>query len=80
MGYVADHLPHSVAAGFTALVTSFVSDILLPPISLLPFINKNLDERFTVLRHGDRPARYDHYETRKQAQDDGAVIMAWGYV
>jgi large conductance mechanosensitive channel len=33
-----------LAAAFTAVVTSFVSDILLPPLSLIPGINKNLDE------------------------------------
>jgi len=71
-----------IAAAFTTVVTSFVSDILLPPISLLPFINKNLDEKFAILRHGPS---YNHsapdslpYNTLQQALDDGAVVLAYG--
>lgn len=65
-----------IASMFTNLVTSFVSDILLPPLSVLLPINKNLEEKFAVLRPGpNRP-----YNTLQQAQDDGAVVMAYGYV
>ncbi|KAL2121474.1 hypothetical protein VTJ04DRAFT_5501 [Mycothermus thermophilus] len=63
-----------IASMFTNLVTSFVSDILLPPLSVLLPINKNLEEKFAVLRPGpNRP-----YNTLQQAQDDGAVVMAYG--
>ena len=41
-----------LAAAFTAVVTSFVSDILLPILSLLPFIDRNFDEKFAVLKAG----------------------------
>lgn len=58
------------------MVKSFVSDLLLPIIALLPFINKNFDEKFAVLRKGHQ---YDGgYNTLKQALDDGAVVMAYG--
>ena len=68
-----------IASMFTALVTSFVSDIMLPPLSVLLPLNKNLDEKFAVLRPGlHRPG--EGYNTMKQAQDDGAVVMAYGYV
>ncbi|KAH8811582.1 putative ion channel [Xylogone sp. PMI_703] len=66
-----------LAAGFTTIVTSFVSDILLPPISLLPFMYKNLDEKFAVIKKGPHFERHG-YNTLKQAQDDGAVVMAYG--
>jgi len=61
-------------------VTSFVSDILLPPLSLLPFINRNMEEKFFVLRRGQG---YYHngthgYNTLEQAAEDGAVVMAYG--
>ena len=69
-----------LAAAFTTVVTSFVSDILLPPISLIPFINKNLDEKFAVLRRGKHYTKEYGYNTLKQALDDGAVVMAYGYV
>lgn len=53
-----------------------MSDLLLPIISLLPFINKNFEEKFAVLRKG---RHYDAgYNTLKQALDDGAVVMAYG--
>ncbi|KUJ17449.1 ion channel [Mollisia scopiformis] len=69
-----------LAAAFTTVVTSFVSDILLPPLSLLPFINRNMEEKFAVLRSGPN---YNHtmaigYNTQKQAVDDGAVVLAYG--
>lgn len=41
-----------LGAAFTKVVTSFISDILLPPLSLLPGLGRNLDEKFLVLRHG----------------------------
>lgn len=71
---------HSLAAAFTTVVTSFVSDILLPPLSLLPFINRNMDEKFAVLRKGPN---YNQtmsigYNTMQQAADDGAVVLAYG--
>ncbi|MCJ1226998.1 hypothetical protein MMC12_003653 [Toensbergia leucococca] len=67
-----------LAAAFTKVVSSFISDILLPPVSLLPFINRNLDEKFAVLRHGSSYRRIHGYNTLKQALDDGAVVMAYG--
>jgi large conductance mechanosensitive channel len=60
-------------------VNSLVSDILLPPISLLPGLGKNLDEKFAVLRSGPHHAQGGDYNTLKQARDDGAVVMAYGY-
>lgn len=68
-----------LAAAFTSVVTSFVSDILLPPIALLPFLSRNLDERFAVLRDGvGRAVTGEKYNTVQQALDDGAVVMAYG--
>ncbi|KAG7287077.1 hypothetical protein NEMBOFW57_006580 [Staphylotrichum longicolle] len=68
-----------IASMFTALVTSFVSDILLPPLSVLLPLNKNLEEKFAVLRSGPHRPRDTGYNTLKQAQDDGAVVMAYGF-
>ncbi|KAI0095082.1 ion channel [Irpex rosettiformis] len=66
-----------IASSFTAVVTSLVSDVLLPPISLLPFMShKNLPEKFAVLRKGPHGSR--GYNTVEQAKEDGAVIMAYG--
>nr|pir large-conductance mechanosensitive channel related protein [imported] - Neurospora crassa [Neurospora crassa] len=70
---------NSLATMFTALVTSFVSDIVLPPISVLLPLNKNLEEKFAVLRSGANHPE-EGYNTLKQAQADGAVVMAYGYV
>ena len=53
-----------------------MTDIILPLVSLLPFIARNLDQRFAVLRGG--PHERDGYNTKGQALDDGAVIWAWG--
>jgi len=64
-----------LGAAFTAVVTSLISDVILPPLSLLPFMGRNLEEKFLVLKHGHNSSRYD---TLQQAADDGAVTMAWG--
>lgn len=70
-----------LAAAFSSVVTSFVSDILLPPIACLPFLSRNLDERFALLREGasHRHGGGERYNTVQQAIDDGAVVMAYGY-
>ncbi|KAJ7283464.1 hypothetical protein C8J57DRAFT_735988 [Mycena rebaudengoi] len=63
-----------MATGFSNLVNSLVSDLLLPPISLLPFMGRNLPAKFAVLRRGPNAP----YNTLKQAADDGAVYLAYG--
>ncbi|KAF7985779.1 hypothetical protein HWV62_399 [Athelia sp. TMB] len=65
-----------LATAFTSVVKSFVSDVLLPIISLLPFIGKQLEEKFAVLRSGPNAA--GGYNTLKQAIDDGALVLAYG--
>lgn len=68
-----------IASMFTALVTSLVTDILLPPISVLLPLNKNLEEKFAVLKGGSNYKGEGGYNTLKQAQADGAVVMAYGF-
>ncbi|KAK0701817.1 large-conductance mechanosensitive channel [Lasiosphaeria miniovina] len=68
-----------LASMFTAVVTSLVSDILLPPISVILPLNKNLEEKFAVLQAGPNHDPDTGYNTLKQAQEDGAVVMAYGY-
>lgn len=68
-----------LAAAFTTIVNSFVSDILLPPLSVILPLNRNLDEKFAVLKPGPNyDPKHGGYPTIKMAQDDSAVIMAWG--
>lgn len=67
-----------LASMFTALVTSLVTDIILPPLSVLLPLNKNLEEKFAVLRAGPNLPADGGYNTLKQAQEDGAVVMAYG--
>ncbi|CRG83023.1 Large-conductance mechanosensitive channel [Talaromyces islandicus] len=65
-----------IGQAFTKVVTSFVSDVILPVISLLPFLHRNLDEKFAVLKQGPH---YDRgYNTLAQARSDGALVMAYG--
>lgn len=66
----------SLAQAFTTVVTSFVSDILLPPLSVILPLNANLNFKFAVLQGGDNYEKWGEYNTIEQAQDDGAVIMA----
>ena len=57
-----------------------MSDIILPIISLLPFLSRNLDAKFAVLQHGPNynTSISNGYNTPKQAIDDGAVVLAYG--
>jgi large conductance mechanosensitive channel len=75
---VLTHL--SLAAAFTACANSLVSDIILPIISLLPFLSRNLDEKFAVLHKGPHynGTISTGYNTVNQALDDGAVVLAYG--
>lgn len=84
---VTDFFPTSLAKAFTTVVSSFVTSILLPILSLLPFIRRNFDEWFAVLQpgphYGEEGGKWGKgrgYNTLKQALDDGAVVMAYGYV
>lgn len=56
--------------------------MFLPILSLLPFIDRNFDEKFAVLRAGPHYGKGAGrgYNTMKLALEDGAVIMSWGYV
>lgn len=58
-------------------MTSFVSDIILPPLSVLFPLNANLDLKFAVLQAGLHYHEWGGYNTIDQAQEDGAVIMAY---
>jgi large conductance mechanosensitive channel len=44
-------------------------------VSLLPFIDRNLEEKFAVLRGGRRKMIYN---TIQQALDDGAIVWPYG--
>ncbi|KAF8157240.1 hypothetical protein B0H34DRAFT_675547 [Crassisporium funariophilum] len=61
-----------IATAFTGVVNSLVSDIILPPISLLPFMLRNLEEKFLILRTGPHYTRPQGYNTQMQAIEDGA--------
>ncbi|KAF4259257.1 hypothetical protein KXW98_002451 [Aspergillus fumigatus] len=67
-----------IAQAFTKVVTSFVSDIILPIVALLPFLHRNMDEKFAVLRRGPHYVEEKGYNTLEQARNDGALVLAYG--
>ncbi|KAH9883239.1 gated mechanosensitive channel [Xylariomycetidae sp. FL2044] len=67
-----------IASAFTSLTESLVNDVLLPPLSVLLPLNRNLDEKFAVLKPGPHYGQLDGYTTLDQAQADGAVVLAYG--
>ncbi|KAH6895383.1 large-conductance mechanosensitive channel [Thelonectria olida] len=67
-----------LAAAFTDLTKSFVSDLLMPPISIILPLNKNIEEKFAVLQPGPNFNKSTGYNTLHQAQDDGAVVLSYG--
>ncbi|KAF2179367.1 ion channel [Zopfia rhizophila CBS 207.26] len=69
-----------IAASFTACANSLVTDIILPIISLLPFLSRNLPEKFAILKHGPNynGTITNGYNTKDQALSDGAIVFAYG--
>jgi len=63
------------ASTFTAVANSLVSDIILPIIALLPFISRNIEEKFLILQRGHSSSRYN---TVSQALEDGALVWPYG--
>jgi large conductance mechanosensitive channel len=59
---------------FTALINSFMTDILTPPIGLV--VGSTLDEAFIELRHGQ--TANVTYHTVQEAIADGAVTINVG--
>lgn len=60
-----------IGAAFSNVVTSLVSDIMLPPLSLLSSNSKNLESHFIILRMGETPDAI--YNTIEQAAADGKL-------
>jgi large conductance mechanosensitive channel len=58
-----------IGAAFSNVVTSLVSDIILPPITLISPNSRNLESHFWVLRKGDNA--HEDYNTIDQAAADG---------
>lgn len=69
-----------LAAAFTTVVNSFVSNILMPPLSVIFPLNHNMEEKFAVLKRGSTYDEQGGYTTIERAKDDGAVVMAYGSV
>jgi large conductance mechanosensitive channel len=65
-----------IGAAFTAIVTSFVKDILTPLIGVLG--KANFDNLFYVLKPGTDPTLPGPYTTVEAAQKAGAVTMNYG--
>jgi large conductance mechanosensitive channel len=54
--------------------------MVLPIVSLLPFLNRNMDQKFAVLSKGPNFDQQNGYNTLLQAREDGALVLAYGCV
>jgi large conductance mechanosensitive channel len=63
-----------IGAAFSAVVKSLVDNVIMPPIGLL-LGGVDFQNIMTVLKPGDPPPPY---ATLTQAQEAGAVVIAWG--
>ncbi|KAG0243000.1 large-conductance mechanosensitive channel [Mortierella sp. GBAus27b] len=59
-----------IGGAFSKVTSSFVDDILTPPLGLL-ISGSNLENWFIVIRQGNTPNK--QYQTVDEAQQDGAV-------
>jgi large-conductance mechanosensitive channel len=66
-----------IGAAFSKVVTSLVSDIILPPLSLFSADSPNLESHFLVLREGRTTGAV--YNTIEQAVDDGRIAISFGF-
>ena len=77
-----------MGSAFTAIVTSFVADIITPIIGLASGVGKNIDNAFLVIRCGNNAlsnvsyycngATNHNYSTIAIANADGALTWNWG--
>ncbi|HLR32123.1 MAG TPA: large conductance mechanosensitive channel protein MscL [Fodinibius sp.] len=63
-----------IGAAFSTIVTSFVNDVIMPPIGLL-LGGVDFSNFFVVLKEGSVPPPY---ETIAAANEAGAVILSYG--
>ncbi|MCJ7483401.1 MAG: large-conductance mechanosensitive channel protein MscL, partial [Thermodesulfovibrionales bacterium] len=63
-----------IGASFGAIVTSFVADVIMPPIGLL-LGNIDFSSLFIILKEGKVPGPYESLATAKAA---GAVTVNYG--
>lgn len=63
-----------LGAAFTAIVKSFVDDIMMPPLGML-MGNIDFSNYYFLLRDGTPEAPYDTLDAAKSA---GAVVIAYG--
>ncbi len=63
-----------IGAAFGTIVTSLVSDVIMPPIGLL-LGNVDFSDLFAVLKHGPTGG---HYATLSAAKEAGAVTLNYG--
>jgi len=63
-----------IGAAFTAIVSSLVDDIIMPPIGVL-LGGVDFSNIYTVLRQGDAAGPYASLQA---AKDAGAAVIAWG--
>ncbi len=63
-----------IGAAFGAVVKSFVSNVLMPPIGLL-MGGRDFADLFVVLKAGSQPGPYPTLAVAKEA---GAVVWPWG--
>ena len=63
-----------IGAAFGAIIKALVDHIIMPPIGLL-LGGVDFSNIMTVLKPGDPPPPY---ATLAEAQEAGAVVMAWG--
>lgn len=63
-----------IGAAFGTIVTSFVNDVIMPPIGIL-LGNVDFTNLFYVIKEGATPGPY---ETVAMAAEAGAVTINWG--
>ena len=63
-----------IGAAFGTIVTSFVNDVIMPPIGIL-LGNVDFTNLFYVIKEGATPGPY---ETIAMAAEAGAVTINWG--
>jgi len=66
-----------VGAGFARVISSFIEDVLMPPLGIL--LGSNFDNLFIIIKPADNSTNDPvQYKTPEQAQADGNVTLNYG--
>ena len=67
-----------IGAAFGKIVSSFVADVLMPPLSILMGRASSFNDWFITMRMKPDSYTFEHYDTLQHAKEAGAATLNYG--